>query len=88
MYTVKENATMVGVSELRDGLEKVLEKSGKNLVVIEKRHKPIAVMMSNDEYEQLVSMVDMAEDIVLGHIAEQRFKSAEEKDYLDIESLL
>ena len=35
MLTVKENTTLVGVSELRKGIEKVLEKSRKGLVIAE-----------------------------------------------------
>lgn len=88
MFTVKENTTLVGVSELRSGIEKVLEKARKGLVIIEKRHKPQAVLMSNEEYEHLTNILDMAEDIVLGFIAEDRYKNSKESDYLDIETLL
>ena len=88
MLTVKENTTLVGVSELRKGIEKILEKADKGLVVIEKRHKPTAVIMSNKEYEHIQELLETAEDIVLGFIANERFKSTKEKDYIDIESLL
>jgi prevent-host-death family protein len=88
MYTVKENTTLVGVSELRAGIDKILEKARKGLVIIEKRHKPQAVLMSNEEYEHLTNIVDMAEDLVLGFIATDRFKKSKETDYLDIETLL
>ena len=88
MLTVKENTTLVGVSELRKGIEKVLEKSRKGLVIIEKRHKPTAVIMSNKEYEHIQELLETAEDIVLGFIANERFKSTKEKDYIDIENLL
>lgn len=88
MYTVKENTTLVGVSELRKGIEKILEKARKGLVIIEKRHKPQAVLMSNEEYEHLINILELAEDLVLGFIASDRFKNSKESDYLDIESLL
>ena len=88
MYTVKENTTLVGVSELRAGIDKILEKARKGLVIIEKRHKPQAVLMSNEEYEHLTNILDMAEDLVLGFIAVDRFKNSKETDYLDIETLL
>ena len=88
MYTVKENTTFVGVSELRTGIEKILEKARKGLVIIEKRHKPQAVLMSTEEYEHLTNILDMAEDLVLGYIAADRFKTSKETDYLDIENLL
>ncbi len=88
MFTVKENTTLVGISELRAGIDKILEKARKGLVIIEKRHKPQAVLMSTEEYEHLTSILDMAEDLVLGFIAADRFKNSKETDYLDIETLL
>ena len=88
MITVKENTTLVGVSELRTGIEKILEKARKGLVIIEKRHKPQAVLMSNEEYEHLQHVLEMAEDLVLGFIAEERFKNSKDSDYIDIEDLL
>ena len=88
MITVKENTTLVGVSELRSGIDKILEKSRTGLVIIEKRHKPQAVLMSNEEYEHLTSILNMAEDLVLGFIATERFNNSKDSDYVDIESLL
>jgi len=88
MITVKENTTLVGVSELRTGIDKILAKTRDGHVVIEKRHKPAAVLMSNDEYEHLQHLVETAEDLVLGFIADERYKGSSEKDYIDIETLL
>ena len=88
MLTVKENTTFVGVSELRSGIDKILEKARKGLVVIEKRRKPQAVLMSSEEYEYITGMLDVAEDLVLGFIASERLKNSSESDYVDIESLL
>ena len=88
MITVKENTTLVGVSELRAGIDKILEKARKGLVVIEKRHKPQAVLMSSEEYEHIQHMLEIAEDLVLGHIAEDRYKGSKNSDYIDIKELL
>lgn len=88
MLTVKENTTLVGVSELRKGIEKILEKARKGLVIIEKRHKPTAVLMSIEEYEHIQNILETSEDIVLGFIAQKRFESGKEEDYIDIEKLL
>ena len=88
MITVKENTTLVGVSELRKGIERILKKARKGVVVIEKRHKPTAVLMSSEEYQHIQEVLETAEDIVLGSIADARFKNSNEKDYVDIESLL
>ncbi len=88
MITIKENTTLVGVSELRYGIEKILEKAQEGVVIIEKRHKPAAVLMSNEEYELIQNLLEVAEDIALGFIAEQRFKNSKEDDYINIEELL
>lgn len=88
MITVKENTTLAGVSELRNGIEKILEKAQEGVVIIEKRHKPAAVLMSNEEYEHIQNLLEIAEDIALGFIAVQRFKNSKEDDYINIEELL
>ena len=88
MFTVKENTTLVGVSELRKGIDKILEKARKGLVVISKRNKPQAVLMSSEEYQKMMEVMETAEDVVLGFIASQRYKNSTESDYVDIESLL
>ena len=88
MRAIKENTTLVGVSELRSGIEKILKKAQEGLVIIEKRHKPTAVLMSTEEYEHIQSILETAEDLVLGFIADARYKSSNGKDYIDIEALL
>lgn len=88
MIRVKQNTTLVGVSELRNGIEKILAKAKKGLVIIAKRHKPAAVLMSNEEYEHIQHVLDTAEDIVLGFIAHERFTNSKKEDYIDIKTLL
>ncbi|MCK5012908.1 MAG: type II toxin-antitoxin system Phd/YefM family antitoxin [Candidatus Omnitrophica bacterium] len=88
MITIEENTTLVGVSELRTGIEKILEKARKGLVIIEKRRKPQAVLMSTEEYTHMQNVLEMAEDLVLGFIAQERFKNSKDSDYINIESLL
>ena len=88
MITVKENTTLVGVSELRSGIDNILAQAREGLVIIEKRHKPQAVLMSSEKYEHMRNVFELAEDIVLGQIAENRRKKSKKSDYVDIESLL
>ena len=88
MITVKENTTLVGVSELRTGIDKVLEKAQEGLVIIEKRRKPQAVLISTEEYEHIQEILEMAEDFVLGYLAKERFENSSERDYVDLDTLL
>ncbi len=43
--------------------------------------------MSDEEYESMTGILDLAEDVTLGFIAEKRLKNSRESDYIDIESL-
>ena len=88
MITVKENTTLVGVSELRTGIDKILEKAQDGLVIIEKRRKPQAVLMSNEEYEHIQEIMDIAEDFVLGYLAKERFDNSDQEDYVDLDTLI
>ena len=88
MFTVKENTTLVGVSELRSGIDKILEKTKDGLVIIEKRHKPQAVLMSNEQYEHIQNLLELSEDLILGTIAQERYNRSSDEDYIAIEDLL
>ncbi len=88
MITVKENTTLVGVSELRTGIDKILEKAQEGLVIIEKRHKPQAVLISQQEYNYMQEIMEMAEDFVLGHIAKERLDKSNDDDFIDIDTFL
>ena len=88
MITVKEDTTLVGVSELRGGIDKILKKAGKGPVIIEKRHKPQAVLLFSEEYGRMQEALETVEDLVLGYLANERYKGASPGDYLDIETLL
>ena len=88
MRDVKQNTTLIGVSELRTRIEELLKKMHTSRVVIEKRHKPVAVLMSNEEFEKTETLLDMAENIVLGYLAKERYTRSTEKDYVDIEEAL
>ena len=85
MYTIKEDTTLVGVSELRNRIDKVLEEAQHHKVVIEKRNKPIAVLIAIDQYNAMENVLDLIEDIELGHAAGKREKGSLDKDYISIE---
>ena len=87
MYTVKEDTTLVGVSELRTSLDRILKEAKFHKVIIEKRNKPIAVLMAIDRYNEVEAILDAIEDHELARIARQRERSASTKDYLPIEKI-
>ena len=85
MYTIKEETTLVGVSELRNRMDKVLEEARHHKVIIEKRNKPVAVLIAIDQYNAMEEILDRIEDIELGLIAGKREKSSKARDYIPID---
>lgn len=85
MYTVKEDTTLVGISELRTNISKVLEAIGKGKVLLEKRNKPLAVILSIEKYNFMEKLVELIEDIALGQLAKARDLKSIPSDYLNID---
>ena len=85
MYTIKEDTTFVGVSELRNRIDKILQEACYHKVVIEKRNKPVAVLIAIDRYNAMEELIDRIEDLELGRIAKEREKASSRNDYISIE---
>jgi prevent-host-death family protein len=88
MHTIKEDTTLVGVSELRTRLEKTLDEARHHKVVIEKRNKPIAVLVAIDRYEAMEDIHDRIEDMELGGIAKKRDAKSGKRDYVSIQDAI
>ena len=87
MITLKEETTLVGISELRTRVEEILQAMQRSTVVIERRHKPLAVMLPIERYEEMESLLDAAEDRVLGPLAKERERRTPRKAYLPLEEV-
>jgi len=85
MHTIKEDTTLVGVSELRNRIDKVIEEARRHKVIIEKRNKPVAVLMAIDQYNAMEEILDRIEDLELGRSAGKREKASTSRDYISIE---
>ena len=86
--TFKENTTLVGVSEMRTKPDKIFSEMKKNLVVIEKHGKPVAVLLSVKEFEEIKQMLDMVEDYALGMLAKERDKKHKNPKWVSIEEAM
>lgn len=84
MLTVKENTTIVGISELRMKIDEVLEAAKKHKVLIKRRNKPLAVLLDMERYNEIERVLDTLEDIALGYLAKEREAKSKPADYLDI----
>jgi len=87
MYHFEEPATLVGVSELRTQLEKILKLAKKSTVFLGKRQKPVAVLVPIEQHQAQEELLDRLEDAVLGYLAKQRDKQSDLEDYLSLESV-
>ena len=85
MITVHSKTTIAAISELRNKSERILSILKENKVVLERRHRPVAVMLGYDQYEALEKILEFAEDYVLGVLAMNRDKKAKKQDFIDIE---
>lgn len=72
MITVREDATILGVSELRTRAADVVAELEKHRVILTKRNKPVGVIIDYDEYEAMSALLEELEDLVLSDIAVER----------------
>lgn len=72
MYYFDEPAALVGVSELRTQLDKVLKLAKRCKVYLGKRQKPVAVLVPIEQYQEMEARLDQIEEAALGYIAQER----------------
>ena len=87
MRRVKGDTTLVGISELRTQADEILRVAQKEPVIVEKRHKPVAVLVSIGQYERTEETLEALEDYILGLLAKERERRSPRKDYLTLEEL-
>ena len=88
MITVKEETTLVGISELRNAPERVLREMRKRTVVIERHRKPVAVLIPIEAFKEREEIFDFVEDFVLAHLAREREKKHPNPKWISIEEAL
>ena len=72
MLTVKEDTTVIGVTELRKMIPEVLKKLKQEKVILTRRNRPIGILIDYDEFERIEQMIDLIEDQLLGKLASDR----------------
>ena len=85
MITVRKSAVIAGLSELRTKAEAILKALKLHPVILEKRNKPVAVMVEYDRYTRQEEMLDLAEDYILGCLAQKRDEGAKPSDFVDFD---
>ena len=85
MITVHEDTALVGISELRTNFANVMEVIGKYKVLLERRNKPLAVIVSVEKYNRMEELIELIEDMGLGFLAQERDKKSKSSDYIELE---
>ena len=78
---------MVGISELRTKADQVFKVMDRSTVILERRHRPKAVLISIERYEKMEALLDWVEDQVLGLLAKEREKGTPRKAYLTLDQV-
>ena len=87
MKIIREKTTLVQASELRTKLDEVLLQLGSSRVILEKHHKPVAVLIDPKEYEQIEEALEQFSDLLLALEAKKREQKASNNNYIDLESV-
>lgn len=79
MFTVKEETTLVGLSELRTNLNDILNAAKEKNVILTKRNKPVLAVLDYDRYQQMTELIEELEDLFLDNLAQQRLERKDRK---------
>ena len=72
MQTIKQDTTLVNVSEFRNNAEKILKKVKETPVQVRLHNEPVAMMISMEEFDRLEALLEFVEDYGLAEIALER----------------
>ena len=88
MITIKENTTLINISELRNEPEKIFREMRKRRIVVEKHRRPVAVLIPIEQFEEMEGLLDFVEDYVLGHLARERDKKHRNPKWVPLEAAM
>lgn len=88
MITVNDNTVMIGATEFRSEMPKLMKLVGEKTIVVMNRGEPVAVFQDYHHYQEDQNWHDTFEDVVLGYLAKERHENAKEGDYLSHADLL
>jgi prevent-host-death family protein len=72
MLTVKEDTTVIGITELRKMIPEILKKIKREKVILTRRNRPIGILVDYQEFERIEQMIDLIEDHLLGKLSSGR----------------
>lgn len=85
MRVFREQTAVAAISELRTGLDAILDQLGRSAVLIEKHNKPVAILVDPAEFERMREAIESASDIILAFEARRRELSQNGADYVPLD---
>jgi prevent-host-death family protein len=74
MIKINEDVIITGTSEFRNSINKFISTLKDNKVILTNRNKPLAVLISFEEYEKNSEIMEELEDKYFGEIALERLE--------------
>lgn len=88
MYTLAQNTTLVGVSELRSKWSRIVEAMKNSRVLVARRNAPEAVLIPIKQFEEMENTLDRLEDYALAFRAHEREKSSSPAEFVSLEDTI
>ena len=84
---LRENLTVVNISELVKNIGAVKKKLKKNKVLVTNRNKAEFILINFEDFQRLMELEEYLEDQILGEEAARQEKEAKPEDYLTLEEV-
>lgn len=88
MIHVTDDKTLLGIAELRKEIPGLAKNLKVKTVIVMNRGKPVGVLEDYEQHEEKERIIEEFEDLVLGHIAMERYKNSKPEDYIPHEKML
>ncbi|MFA5828974.1 MAG: type II toxin-antitoxin system Phd/YefM family antitoxin [Candidatus Gracilibacteria bacterium] len=82
MININDEMKLIGATELRTEVPKLINDLKMKTVIVTKRGKPVAVLQNYTKYQEKEDLLDTFEDLVLGHLAKERHEKSQKSDYI------
>ena len=84
MFVLDDKTALIGTTDLRTKIGDVENMVYEKMIVM-KREKPIAVIMTFNQYQKNRDRTEELEDLVLGYMAKERADTSTKNDYIGLE---
>jgi prevent-host-death family protein len=88
MLQINDDTVMVGATEFRSEMPKLIKTLHLKKVIIMNRGEPVAVIQNYQDFKRDEDWMEEFEDLVLGSIAKERDENSKDSDFYSHEEVL